>query len=192
MSMSMDESISVSRDESCRERYYGKYRGTVVNNIDPEQRGRIQALVPDVSNVMLSSWAEPALPAGGPHTGMFTVPQLGAGVWIEFEQGDPDYPIWTGCYWGNALETPALAKLIPPGVSGMAFQSTLQNGIVISDVPGPTGGIMLKTNLGATINVDSSGITIQNGQGAGIIMKGPSISIFGSPVNINMGTMVIT
>ena len=53
--------------------FFGKYRGTVVNNIDPEQRGRIQAIVPDVSGVMLSSWAEPALPGGGMQMGIFTV-----------------------------------------------------------------------------------------------------------------------
>jgi uncharacterized protein involved in type VI secretion and phage assembly len=190
--MNMNESINVDRDESCRERYYGKYRGTVVQNIDPEQRGRIQAIVPDVSNVMLSSWAEPALPAGGPQTGMFTVPQLGAGVWIEFEQGDPDYPIWTGCYWGNAAETPALAKLVPPGVSGMTLQTTFQNGVVLNDVPGPTGGIMLKSTTGASIIVNDTGIYIQNGKGASIVMTGTAVSITGTPVDVNMGAMTIT
>lgn len=173
-------------------KYYGKYRGTVVNNIDPMQRGRIQALVPDVSNVMLSSWAEPALPGGGIQTGMFTVPQIGAGVWIEFEQGDSDYPIWTGCYWGNAAETPALAKMVPPGVSGITFQTTFQNGIVLSDVPGPTGGIMLKSTTGAAIIVNDTGIYIQNGKGASIVMTGTAVTITGTPVDINMGAMTIT
>lgn len=169
----------------CNDKFYGKYRGTVVNNVDPKQLGRIQAIVTDVSNVMLSSWAVPALPAGGPQTGMFTVPQIGGGVWIEFEQGDPDYPIWTGCYWGNPAETPALAKTVPPGISAITLQTTLQNGIVISDMPGPTGGIMLKSMTGASIIVNDTGIYIQNGKGASIIMTGPTTTI-------NNGAMVIT
>jgi uncharacterized protein involved in type VI secretion and phage assembly len=173
------------KEDNCVKKYHGKYRGTVVNNIDPEQRGRVQAIVPDVSGIVPSSWAEPSLPVGGPQTGMFTVPQFGAGVWIEFEQGNPDYPIWTGCYWGNTAEVPALAKMIPPGVSGVALQTTLQNGIVVTDVPGPTGGIMLKSATGAMIIVNDTGIYIQNGKGASIVMTGPTVTI-------NNGALVIT
>ncbi len=98
---------------STTKRFLGKYRGTVVNNVDPMMTGRIQVLIPDVSNVMLSSWAMPCLPVGGMQMGMFTVPMIGAGVWVEFEQGDPDYPVWVGSFWGNAAEVPALAKLVP-------------------------------------------------------------------------------
>jgi uncharacterized protein involved in type VI secretion and phage assembly len=159
------------------EKFYGKYRGTVVNNVDPQQIGRIQAIVPDVSNVMLSSWAMPCVPVGGIQTGMFAVPPIGAGVWIEFEQGDPDYPIWTGCFWGTAAEVPALARTVPPAVSGITLQTVLQNGIVISDVPGPTGGIMLKSATGAAIIVNDTGIYIQNGKGASIVMTGPTVTI---------------
>jgi uncharacterized protein involved in type VI secretion and phage assembly len=165
-------------------KFYGKYRGTVVNNVDPEQRGRIQVLVPDVSNIMISSWAMPCLPVGGIQTGMFTVPPIGAGVWVEFEQGDPDYPIWTGCFWGTAAEVPALARTVPPAVSGITLQTTLQNGIVVSDVPGPTGGIMLKSTTGATIIVNDTGIYIQNGKGASIVMTGPTVTI-------NQGALVV-
>ena len=57
----------------------------------------------------------PCLPGAGINTGVFTVPQIGAGVWIEFEQGDPDYPIWVGGYWGTAAEVPVLAHAVPPG-----------------------------------------------------------------------------
>ena len=166
-------------------RYYGKYRGTVVNNVDPLQIGRIQVMVPDVSSLMLSSWAMPCLPVGGMQMGMFTVPSIGAGVWVEFEQGDPDYPIWTGCFWGVTAEVPAMAKTVPPGVSGITLQTTLMNGIVISDLPGPTGGIMLKSPTGATIIVNDTGIYIQNGKGASIMMTGPTVTI-------NNGALVIT
>jgi uncharacterized protein involved in type VI secretion and phage assembly len=166
------------------QKFYGKYRGTVVNNVDPEQKGRIQALVPDVSNVALTSWAMPCLPVGGIQMGMFTVPPIGAGVWVEFEQGDPDYPIWVGSYWGSAAEVPALAKTVPPGFAGITLQTTLQNGIVINDMPGPSGGIMIKSTAGAMIIVNDTGIYIQNGQGASIIMTGPTVTI-------NQGALVV-
>ena len=165
-------------------KFLGKYRGTVLNNIDPEQRGRIQVMVPDVSNIMVSSWAMPCLPVGGIQTGMFAVPPIGAGVWVEFEQGNPDYPIWTGCFWGSTAEVPAMAKMVPPAISGITLQTTLQNGIVISDVPGPTGGIMLKSTTGASIIVNDTGIYIQNGKGASIIMTGPTVTI-------NQGALMI-
>jgi len=166
------------------EKYYGKYRGTVVNNVDPLQIGRIQAIVPDVSGLALSSWAMPCLPVGGPQMGVFTVPPIGAGVWVEFEQGDPDYPIWVGCFWGTVAEVPALARAVPPAVSGITLQTTLQNGLVISDVPGPTGGIMLRSTTGATIIVNDTGIYIQNGKGASIVLTGPT-------VNINSGALTV-
>ncbi len=165
-------------------RYYGKYRGTVVNNIDPMQIGRIQVIVPDVSNVMLSSWAMPCAPVAGINMGLFTVPLIGAGVWVEFEQGDPDYPIWVGCYWGTAAEVPLMSRTVPPAVPGITMQTPLKNGIVISDVPGPTGGIQIQTATGAMISVTDIGIMISNGKGAVINLTGPT-------VDINLGALTV-
>lgn len=166
-------------------KYLGKYRGTVINNIDPMQIGRIQVMVPDVSNVIPSTWAMPCLPVGGIQMGIFTTPPIGSGVWIEFEQGNPDYPIWTGCFWGTAAEVPALARTVAPAVPGITLQTTLQNGIVVSDMPGPTGGIMIKSTTGATLIVNDTGIYIQNGKGASIIMVGPTVTV-------NQGALVVT
>lgn len=157
--------------------YYGKYRGTVLNNVDPMNTGRIQAQVPDVLGSTPSSWAMPCLPLGGPQTGMFTVPPVGAGVWVEFEQGNPDNPIWTGCWWGSAAEVPALALATPPAVSRIVLQTQLQNVLVVSDAPGPAGGIMLKTMTGAMIMINETGIVISNGQGATISLVGPSVTV---------------
>jgi uncharacterized protein involved in type VI secretion and phage assembly len=157
--------------------FLGKYRGTVINNVDPEQRGRIMVIVPDVSTVVPSTWAMPCLPVGGMQMGMFTVPPIGAGVWIEYEQGDPDYPVWVGCFWGTAAEVPALARTVPPAVPAITLQTTLQNGLIVSDLPGPTGGIMLKSAIGATLIVNDTGIYIQNGKGAMITLIGPTITI---------------
>jgi uncharacterized protein involved in type VI secretion and phage assembly len=81
-------------------RYYGKYRGAVVANIDLEQIGRIQVTVPDVFGDEPSpNWAMPCVPACGAQAGFFIVPPIGSQVWVEFEQGDPNYPIWTGGFW---------------------------------------------------------------------------------------------
>jgi uncharacterized protein involved in type VI secretion and phage assembly len=167
----------MSQDASETKKYYGKYRGTVINNVDPMMMGRINVIVPDVTNVIPSTWAMPCLPVGGIQNGMFSVPPIGAGVWVEFEQGDPDYPIWTGCFYGTPAEVPMLARIAPPLVPAITFQTTLQNGLIISDTPGPTGGILLKSTTGATLIVNDTGIYIQNGKGASIVMIGPSVTI---------------
>jgi len=170
------------------QKFYGKYRGTVINNIDPEQIGRIQAIVPAVSNVVPTSWAMPCVPFAGKSEGFFAIPQIGAGVWIEFEGGDPDKPIWVGGYWGVFAEVPVLALApppIPPG-QNVCIQTTLQNMMMVSDAPPTplTGGVVLKSALGAMIVVNDTGIYIQNGKGASIMMVGPS-------VNINMGALTV-
>jgi uncharacterized protein involved in type VI secretion and phage assembly len=168
-----------------QKRFLGKYRGTVINNIDPEMRGRIQVMVPEVSSFVPTTWALPCAPVAGMQTGMFAVPPPGAGVWMEFEQGDPEYPIWVGCFWGNPGEVPAMARLAPPPVPSFTLQTPLQNGLMVSDLPGPTGGIMLKSTTGATLIVNDTGIYIQNGKGASIVMAGPTVTI-------NAGALVIT
>ncbi len=158
-------------------KYYGKYRGTVLDNIDPMQIGRLMVQVPDVSNILPSTWAMPCVPFAGIQCGFYALPPIGAGVWIEFEQGDSDYPIWVGGFWGSAGEVPALALATPPGLQSIVLQTTSQNTIMISDTPGPTGGILLKTAAGAMISISDVGITITNGQGATIMMTGPSVTI---------------
>lgn len=176
--------VEQGTERTAAHRYYGKYRGTVVNNVDPMQIGRIQAIVPDVSGPIPSSWAMPCLPGAGINTGLFTVPQIGSGVWIEFEQGDPDRPIWVGGYWGTVAERPVLSQAVPPAVNGFTLQTTLKNGIVVSDVPGPTGGILIQTTTGAMISVSDVGIVISNGKGAIINMVGPS-------VDVNVGALTV-
>ena len=165
--------------------FYGKFRGTVRNNIDPEMTGKLQVEVPDVGGNMLMSWALPCLPVGGPNMGIFTVPPIGAGVWVEFERGDPDYPIWTGVFWGIAAEKPLMSNLVPPGVSGITLQTQAKTGLVISDLPGPTGGILLQTASGATISISDVGILISNGKGAVISMMS------GNLIDINAGALQV-
>ena len=159
------------------DKHYGKYRGTVMQNIDPMNIGRIMVQVPDVSNIIPSTWALPCLPFAGIQNGFFAVPEIGSGVWVEFEQGNPDYPIWSGCYFGSAAEVPALALATTPGLQGIVIQTVGQNTLMISDMPGPTGGILLKTTAGAMISISDTGIIISNGQGATIMMTGPAITM---------------
>lgn len=158
-------------------KYYGKYRGTVVNNIDPMQIGRLTVQVPDVKGLIPSTWAMPCFAVTGKQMGAYMIPQIGAGVWVEFEQGDPDYPIWSGCWYGSVAEVPVLALAGIPVSPNMVFQTAAQNSLVISDVPGPTGGIMLKSPTGATLIVNDTGIYIQNGKGASITLVGPTVAI---------------
>lgn len=173
-------------------KYFGKYRGTVLNNIDPERRGRLTLVVPDVLTVLPTTWAEPCVPLAGPTgppMGVYMVPPIGAGVWVEFEQGDPNYPIWVGCRWGGPSDIPLVAQMGNPADPNIVIQSLLQNAIVISDLaPAPPpqvmppaapvpGGITLRSTTGASIVVNDAGIFISNGKGATIMMVGPTVTI---------------
>jgi uncharacterized protein involved in type VI secretion and phage assembly len=166
------------------EKYYGKYRGVVLNNIDPMQLGRLLVQVPDVTGLAPSSWAMPCFPATGKQMGMWALPQVGAGVWVEFEQGNRDYPIWSGSWFGVVAEVPALALAGNPASPSIVLQTGLQNTIMISDMPGPAGGILLKTTTGAMISINDTGIIISNGKGAVITMTGPVTDINAAALTI--------
>lgn len=169
-------------------KYIGKYRGVVLNNLDPEQRGRLQVQVPDVSGLLPSTWAEACVPLAGPtgpSMGVYMVPPIGAGVWVEFEHGNINYPVWSGCRWGAQSDIPPIAKAGIPAAPNIVLQTLGQQSLVISDLPGPTGGIMLKSATGASIIVNDTGIYIQNGKGASLTLTGPT-------VNINNGALAIT
>ncbi len=95
------ERLVVELAEQMRTRFYGKYRGVVTSVDDPESMGRIRANVPEILGDEVSPWALPCAPYAGDGLGAYAVPPVGAGVWIEFEAGDPSRPIWTGCWWGR-------------------------------------------------------------------------------------------
>jgi uncharacterized protein involved in type VI secretion and phage assembly len=86
--------------EAMESRFYGKYRGTVISNEDRTGRARLKVKVPMVMGEA-EVWALPALPLAGRDMGCYLIPEAGAGVWVEFEAGDPSVPIWTGCFWGD-------------------------------------------------------------------------------------------
>jgi hypothetical protein len=167
------------------QKFFGKYRGTVINNIDPMLEGRLLVEVPDVLSLSPSSWAVPCVPLAGPTgppMGMYLVPPIGAGVWIEFEKGDPDYPIWVGCRWGSAAGVPTLALAGLPVSPNIVMQTAGQTAVVISDVPAM--GVMLKNSSGtSTIVVSDIGITITT---TGVL------ALTGTTVAINETALVIT
>jgi hypothetical protein len=138
-------------------RYYGKYRGTVFNHVGPLQIGRIQVVVPDVSGFIPGTWALPCLPVTGIQSGVYTVPLPGSLVWVEFEQGDANRPIWVGGFFGLPVEVPALARLTAPTLPSITLQTSPLNGLTVSEMPGPSGGILIKGGT-ATIAVNESGI----------------------------------
>lgn len=159
--------------------FFGKYRGTVRSNVDPLMTGRILCEVPDIGGNTLSSWALPCLPGAGPNMGMFTVPPIGAGVWVEFERGDPDRPIWTGGWYSEA-DLPVLARLVPPGTNGFTFQTQAGTGIVISD----TLGVMITLINGTMIQMTPAGTLTVTGTVA--------VNVVAPVVDINAGALQVT
>jgi hypothetical protein len=83
--------------------FFGKYRGLVEDNLDPQGLGRLQVSSPAVLGDGARAWAMPCLPYADPGLGFLMLPPAGASVWLEFEGGDPDSPIWTGCFWTTAI-----------------------------------------------------------------------------------------
>jgi uncharacterized protein involved in type VI secretion and phage assembly len=164
-------------------RYYGKYRATVSDNVDPLVQGRLMLAVPDVLGNVPSSWALPCLPAVGAQMGVFVLPAIGSTVWAEFEQGKPDFPIWTGGYWGSAAEVPPLALAAPPGSQNILLQTTKQNALLITDTPGPQGGIVLKSAGSSMLIVNDTGIYLTNGTA--------SITLIGATVAVNQTALTV-
>jgi uncharacterized protein involved in type VI secretion and phage assembly len=156
------------------DKFYGKFRGIVSDIQDPLMTFRIRAKVPDVLGDDDSGWAMPCMPFGGSGMGFFALPAVGAGVWIEFEHGDPDYPIWSGCWFGSAAEPPP--DLLVPPYKKVMIKTEGGHSIVLDDTPG-IGGITLKTSDGAKIVMNALGIEIDNGLGGNIKMTGPQVSI---------------
>ncbi|MEO9651984.1 MAG: phage baseplate assembly protein V [Roseobacter sp.] len=95
----MPDSSQSALDASQGGRFFGKYRGTVVNNFDSNARGRLQVTVPEVLGSSTPVWALPCVPYAGPGVGFHTMPPIGANVWVEFEAGNLRHPIWAGCFW---------------------------------------------------------------------------------------------
>ena len=157
--------------------FYGKYRGTVLDNIDPLQSGRLQVEVPDVAGTLPSTWALPCLPFAGIRRGLLRRPAGRLAGLGRVRAGRPGLPDLDRLLLGHrGRRAPARAGR-PPGLQQVVIQTTGEAVLALSDTPGPSGGILLQSSSGALISVSDSGIIIDNGQGATITLDGPTVSV---------------
>jgi len=148
----MNEGIERELLERLRTRFYGKYRGEVTD-VDKD-RGRIRAIVPAVLGDQKTGWCIPCVPYAGDGVGFVCLPEVGAGVWVEFEGGDVSYPIWTGYWWGTDEMPPDAA----PDVK--VWQTKSGHKIILDD---KNQVITIKDPNGNEISIDSTGITFKRG-----------------------------
>jgi cytoskeletal protein CcmA (bactofilin family) len=137
--------------------FFGKYRGSVLDNEDPLMMGRLMVKVAAVPGSVLN-WALPSVPYAGPGVGFFFMPPLDANVWVEFEGGDPNWPIWSGCFW-NEYEVPSL-----PADPLVKVIKTDGITLTLSDMP-EAGGVFLTVNepsvaMPRSMTFTSEGITL--------------------------------
>jgi uncharacterized protein involved in type VI secretion and phage assembly len=165
--------------------YYGKYRGVVASNIDPLGAGRLQVAVSDILGDDSCLWALPAVPVAGPDMGTYAVPPVNANVWVEFEGGDSDYPVWVGCWVDSPDDLPAQSRLTMPPVETMALATTGGTAVAVSDLPGPAGGLVLRSAGGTSVIVNDTGIYLDNGRGASIVLAS-------NTVDASQGALTVT
>ena len=147
----MDIAGSPQRIGAAQDRFYGKYRGVVVGNTDPEGRGRLQVQVPEVRGPGVIDWALPASPYAGDGVGFFALPPVDANVWVEYEGGNLQIPIWSGCFWerGQIAAADALPEVM--------FLKTASASLRIDNA---TGEIRIEIG-GASITLTASEVKIE-------------------------------
>jgi uncharacterized protein involved in type VI secretion and phage assembly len=194
-----------------QQRYYGKYRGFVIDNMDPEKRGRVKAKVPTVMGDQETGWALPCLPFGGlANQGLFMIPEIDAQVWVEFEEGNLDHPSWVGVFWQQASDTPEEAALDEPTTriirtpSGHVLQFDDEPGeeqIRLAHPSGaeiiidPDGGITTHDASDNTLTLDakSNKITLEDSNGNQMVMDSSGTTIEdGSGNKVEMAASGIT
>jgi len=72
-------------------RFFGVYRGICMAVDDPEALNRLKLKVPQVTGDGITNWAPPCT------NHSFKV-EPGDGVWVMFEAGDPNFPVWLGAF----------------------------------------------------------------------------------------------
>ena len=170
--MSDDTHLLLELAERMRSRHYGKYRRTVVE-VDAATL-RIKAAVPAVLGSVTSGWAEPCVPYAGDQVGFFFLPDVGAGVWIEFEGGDPSYPIWAGCFW-RAGELPSEAA---PRVRGIV--TAAPHKLIFDD---DASEVTMSDSGGGSVTFDSSGVTAGRGSS--------KVNVGDASVSVNDGALEV-
>ncbi len=175
------------RVERLENQYFGKYRGVVVANDDPEQLGRLRLWVPslfprdgdatptDGEDTSVTDWAWPCLPFGGPDSGFFFVPEVGAKVWVEFEEGNLDSPLWVGLFWsrpGGTTEIPTEAQNMEDNAPQRRVLKTPCGHVLeFCDIDGKET-VTLRHKDGAMLHMDENGsVTLNNKQGTFVYLN---------------------
>ncbi len=184
------EKIVSTLVQQVEHRYYGKYRGIVVDNADPEHLGRLMVKVPSVlGNQVVTGWATPCAPYGGElNQGTLFIPEVGAGVWVEFEAGDLEFPIWVGTYWSKPEGQSELPKPNNPdgteqgSVQGpptcKTIKTTKGHTIQFEDKDGEEMLTIVEATNQNVITMDKDGIVIHEGQSSHEVrMDGDGVSI---------------
>jgi uncharacterized protein involved in type VI secretion and phage assembly len=176
------EELVVQMAETMRSRYYGKYRGLVRDVDDPEKMGRVKAQVPEIYHEQDSPWALPAVPFAGPSHGFVVIPEVGDGVWIEFEGGDASRPIWTGCWWASG-------ELPEPGDTQVrVLVTTAGHKLVLDD---KEKEIHLLHSGGAELKMTDDDFTLTIGQSE-IKMTSDDISLKNGTTEIKLTSTELT
>lgn len=148
--------------------YFGKYRGKVVNNVDPRGLGRVQVTVEALGGYNAMNWAMPCVPYAGPDQGMFMPPPIGGNVWVEFEQGNLSHPIWSGCFWGD--------QDCPGTLPDIRLIKTCNVTITLDDL-NPAAPVVIETVAGQSITLTAAGAEIKTAGGAKITLEGPRVVV---------------
>jgi len=170
----MTDKLLMDVVERLRNRFFGKYRGTVTA-VDTNQKGRIKAKVPAVLGDQDTGWCMPCVPYAGDQAAFAFLPEVDAGVWIEFEGGDVSYPIWVGCYWHDG-EMPSRVDKHVKVIKTKANQQ-----IILDD---DAKSITLSDGSGNSVTMDQTGIAIVRDKG--------KIKIKDKNINMNDDGMEVT
>lgn len=167
--------VSVERlVERAGSTYYGKYRGIVTDVDDPDNQCRIRATVPAVLGEHPCGWALPAAPFAGDGHGMVMLPAVGSGVWIEFEAGNLDNPIWTGAWWA------AGQRPDPQGAQVRVWASEKGHKLILDD---EADEVRLVHGSGAEIRLAGSELVISIGS--------CEIKLTGTEISLNNGLIKV-
>jgi uncharacterized protein involved in type VI secretion and phage assembly len=168
----MNEQVIMDVLDRLRNRFFGKYRGSVTD-VDPTTL-RIKAKVPAVLADQPTGWCEPCVPYAGNGVGMAFLPEVGSGVWIEFEGGDVSYPIWVGCYWRDGEQPSDATPAVKTIVTKSGHKVLLDDNAEIITISDPNNN---------TVTLSSDGITLKRGSS--------TIELSDSEVNINDGALEV-